>query len=128
MGCNSLGIMDAGPAKQIQPVRGTLNNRTKLPAQGYFFKFYQEWLVLLDVPLNIYAIIVRVHTETVGVIFGDKIDPPQPDPCLHSPNLKNINLPTPKHHARASFSSCRWFSYLTSFIYCIKYCGLYPSC
>ena len=74
--------------------------------------------MLLDVPLNIYAISVRVHTETVGVIFADKIDPLQPDPCLPSPNLKNINLPTPKHHARASFSPCRWFLCLTSFINC----------
>lgn len=51
--------------------------------------------MLLDVPLNIYAISVRAHTQLVGVIFIAKVDPLQPDPCLLSPNLKNINLPTP---------------------------------
>ena len=70
--------------------------------------------MLLDVPLNIYAISVRAHTQLVGVIFIAKVDPLQPDPCLLSLNLKNINL---QHHARASFSPCRWFPSLTSYIY-----------
>ena len=59
--------------------------------------------MLLDVPLNIYVSSVRVHTQSVGVIFVAKVDPLQPDPCLPSPNLKNNNLPTPVIVERLDF-------------------------
>ena len=74
-------------------------------------------LVLLDVPLNIYVISVRVHTQSVSVIFVAKVHPLHPDPCLPSPHLKNNNLPTPKHHARAFFLPFRWFPCLISYIH-----------
>ena len=59
--------------------------------------------MLLDVPLNIYIISVRVRTQSVGVIFVAKVDPLQPDPCLPSPNLKNDNLLTPVIVERLDF-------------------------
>ena len=74
--------------------------------------------MLLDVPLNIYAISLRAHTQLVGVIFAAKVDPLKPDHFLPTPSLKNISLSTPKHNARASFSPRRWFPCLTSYIYC----------
>ena len=43
--------------------------------------------MLPDVPLNIYVLSVRVHSQSVGAIFMAKVDPLQPDPCLPSPNL-----------------------------------------
>ena len=46
---------------------------------------------------------MRVHTQSVGVIFVAKVDPLQPDPCLPSPNLKNNNLPTPVIVERLDF-------------------------
>ena len=58
---------------------------------------------MLVVPLSIYVISVKVHTQSVGVIFVAKVNPLQTDPCLPSPNLTNYNLPTPVIVERLEF-------------------------
>ena len=58
---------------------------------------------MLVVPLSIYVISVKVHTQLVGVIFVARVDPLQTDPCLPSPNLTNCNLPTPVIVERLEF-------------------------
>ena len=71
-----------------------LNNRTKVPPRGTVSSFTGVWLVMLVVPLGIYVTSVKVHTQSVGVIFVARVDPLPTDPCLPSPNLKKYNLPT----------------------------------
>lgn len=58
---------------------------------------------MLVVPLSIHVISVKVHTQSVGVIFVAKVNPLQTDPCLPSPNLTNYNLPTPVIVERLEF-------------------------
>ena len=86
------------PAGQGRP-----KQQDQVTPKGTVSSFTGGWLVLLDVPLNIYVSSVRVHTQSVGVIFVAKVDPLQPDPCLPSPNLKNNNLPTPVIVERLDF-------------------------
>ena len=97
------GLSILSKSIQIQPVKGVLNNKTKLPPGDTVSSFTGGWLVLLDVLLNIYVSSVRVHTQSVGVIFVAKVDPLQPDPRLPSPNLKNNKLPTPVIVERLDF-------------------------
>ena len=86
------------PAGQGRP-----KQQDQVTPKGTVSSFTGGWLVLLDVPLNIYVSSVRVHTQSVGVIFVAKVDPLQSDPCLPSPNLKNNNLPTPVIVERLDF-------------------------
>ena len=75
----------------------------KVPPRGTVSSFTGGWHVMPVVPLSIYVISVKVHTQSVGVIFVAKVDPLQTDPCLPSPNLKNCNLPTPVIVERLEF-------------------------
>ncbi|XP_067026129.1 uncharacterized protein [Acropora muricata] len=86
------------PAGQGRP-----KQQDQVTPKGTVSSFTGGWLVLLDVPLNIYVSSVRVHTQSVGVIFVAKVDTLQPDPCLPSPILKNNNLPTPVIVERLDF-------------------------
>ena len=56
---------------------------------------------MLVVPLSIYIISVKVHTQSVGVMYGGQSRPTEP--CLPSPNLKDYNLPTPVIVERLDF-------------------------
>ena len=50
-----------------------------------------------------YVTSVKVHTQSVGVIFVARVNPLQTDPCLPSPSLTNCNLPTPVIVERLEF-------------------------
>ena len=80
-----------------------LGPKIKVPLRDTVLSSTGEWIVMLVVPLNIYAISVKVHMQSVGAIFVAKVEPLRANPCLPSPNLENDNLPTPVIVERLDF-------------------------
>ena len=77
------------------PTRGVLSPRIGAPLRGIVLSFTKEWSAFLIVLISICVISARVRIRSVGVIFVAKVESLQTNPCLPSPNLTNLNLPTP---------------------------------